>query len=106
MWSRRLELIGIGVCLLASAALSAVGTIAFVASVNAGYDSHENRAPALRTGFAAAALLAGIASIVATLAWLRRPGQRSRAALTALLIAGTVALLILYGGIALATGPL
>jgi len=106
MGRRLLHPLAVGISLAASTALSAVGTIALVASVNSGYDSHENRAPDLRIAFAAAALLTGVASVVAALRWLRRPGQRSPAARTAVLIAGTVTLLIVYALVALATGPL
>jgi hypothetical protein len=92
---------------LLSVVLAVIAGYAFVASVsNSRFDSHENRAPELRIAFAAVALLAALTCTLAAGRWLRRHHGGNAGPRTALLIGLTVLLLVMYGAVALATGPL
>lgn len=80
---------------------------ALIASVsNSHYDSHQNRAPGLRIVAAAAALLAALTCTVAAGRWLRRQHGGDAGLHTGLLLGFTVLLLLTYGVVGLATGPL
>lgn len=92
---------------LLSFVLVAIAGDALIASVSSSrYDSHQNRAPELRIAAAVVAMLAALACVVAAGRWLRRQPGRSAGLRTGLLIGLTVLLLLAYGTVALATGPL
>jgi hypothetical protein len=93
--------------MLLSLVLVVVAGDAFIASVSSSRnDSHQNRAPELRIAVAALALLAAIACVIAAGRWLRRQYGRSAGLHPGPLIGLTVLLLLAYGAVALATGPL
>jgi peptidoglycan biosynthesis protein MviN/MurJ (putative lipid II flippase) len=102
---QKLRLLGYCTWLLATVLLAFVAGVIVTASiVHSGYDPHEDRAPAARIVVAAMALCAGLSAFGSAAQRVR--GRRGLSGFAeVILTTSTLMLVLLWGAVALATGP-